>query len=81
MNLCNWQFFIWIILSLKNSCELFKFEIQILETASDVETIKIDLEKVMQLYSWSHFQMNSFSASNNHTTLDLLQYMKNENVI
>jgi hypothetical protein len=26
----------------------------------------------MQLYSWSHFQMNSFSALNNQITLDLL---------
>jgi hypothetical protein len=26
----------------------------------------------MQLYSWSHFQMNSFSALNNQITLGLL---------
>jgi hypothetical protein len=35
----------------------------------------------MQLYSWSHFQMNSFSALNNQITLGWLQYMRNENVI
>jgi hypothetical protein len=27
--------------------------------------------KVMQLYSWSYFQMNSFSALNNQITLNL----------
>jgi hypothetical protein len=31
----------------------------------------------MQLYSWSYFQMNSFSASNNQITLG----MRNENII
>jgi hypothetical protein len=35
----------------------------------------------MQLYSWSDFLMNSFSASNYQITLGLLEYMRNENVI
>jgi hypothetical protein len=44
-----------IILSLKNSYEVFKCEIQILQTASDVETIKIelvDLEKLWKLVTF-----------------------------
>jgi hypothetical protein len=35
----------------------------------------------MQLYSWSHFQINTFSVLNNQISLDLLYHMRNENLI
>ena len=53
---------------MKTTFEFLKFKIQIFQTTSDVETIKmkvVDLEKLYNFIGDNFFNLNSFMTSNN----------------
>ena len=72
IKLCNWQLFIWNHLIIEKFVWSFKIWNSNFVNGLGCRNYQNKFcrsRKVMQLYSWSYFQMNSFSTLNNQITL------------